>query len=149
MVKYNQSVIYKIYCNNPEIKDIYIGSTTSLKHRRYEHKYNCITTNRQIYNLKVYQYIREHGGWSNWKIVQIERYVAVDRQDLCKREMYWIETLDPKLNTRSSMKSFREREQAYKEKFDCECGGRYTCRHKSEHFKTIKHQRYLTRDKSY
>jgi hypothetical protein len=46
--------------------------------------------------------------------------------------------------------TFLERSKRYKEenkerlneKFDCECGGRYTYRHKKEHFETKKHKSY-------
>ena len=30
-----------------------------------------------------------------------------------------------------------------KEKFNCECGGKYTHNHKSRHFKTTKHQKFI------
>lgn len=30
------------------------------------------------------------------------------------------------------------------EKFNCECGGKYTYNHKLEHFRSLKHQKYLT-----
>jgi hypothetical protein len=34
----------------------------------------------------------------------------------------------------------------WSEKFECECGGCYTLNHKQEHFKSKKHQEYITRN---
>ena len=30
-IDYSNTIIYKIYCKNPEIKDIYVGHTTILR----------------------------------------------------------------------------------------------------------------------
>ena len=41
MVKYEQSIIYKLCCKNTDITNIYIGSTTSKYKRKNQHKSNC------------------------------------------------------------------------------------------------------------
>ena len=38
---------------------------------------------------------------------------------------------------------YETNKEKLKEKFDCECGGKYTHNHKSHHLKTTKHQNYL------
>ena len=38
MVNYNNSVIYKISCKDESITDTYIGATTCLARRKYDHK---------------------------------------------------------------------------------------------------------------
>jgi hypothetical protein len=38
---------------------------------------------------------------------------------------------------------YNENKDKINEKFDCECGGKFTSKHKFIHLKTIKHQKYL------
>ena len=42
------------------------------------------------HNANVYMFIREHGGWLNWSMLQVEQYEAKDKRDLETRERYWI-----------------------------------------------------------
>ena len=63
-------VIYKIVCDDmPEF--IYVGSTTNFTQRKKSHKNACNNINNKSYNYKIYQIIRENGGWENWRIVII------------------------------------------------------------------------------
>jgi len=93
MKNYNNSVIYKIFCRENEITDIYIGSTINFNKRKNLHKKDCKNK-----NIKLYNFIRENGGWDNWNIEVIENYVALDKQELCKRERYYYDLLKPSLN---------------------------------------------------
>lgn len=95
---YSRSCIYQVCCKDPDIKDIYVGSTTDLVKRRYNHKGACNNPNRDNHNALVYQFIRANGGWENWDVVQIERVVCDSSQDLCQREREVFETLKPTLN---------------------------------------------------
>lgn len=64
-------IFYKIVSEDcPDY--IYIGSTKSFRSRKYQHKNSCININQKGYNLKLYQKIRENGGWDNWKMIIIE-----------------------------------------------------------------------------
>jgi hypothetical protein len=94
MVKYNESIIYKLCCKDLEIKDEYVGSTTNFTRRKNQHKTSCNNSN----NYNVYKCIRENGGFYNWDMIEVEKYSAVDKHDLHKRERYWIEQLKPTLN---------------------------------------------------
>ncbi len=98
MVKYNESVIYKICCKDVNVKEEYVGSTTNLHRRKTCHKSNCNNVNANSYKFHVYNFIREHGNWQNWDLIEVERYNAIDKHDLHKRERYWIETLNSVLN---------------------------------------------------
>ena len=40
-IDYSKTIIYKIVCNDLNIKDCYIGSTTSFTKRKNRHKSNC------------------------------------------------------------------------------------------------------------
>jgi predicted GIY-YIG superfamily endonuclease len=62
-IDYSKCIIYKIVCNDFNVKDIYVGHTTDLIKRRSMHKYTCINENVKQHNLKIYKIIRENGGW--------------------------------------------------------------------------------------
>jgi len=162
MVKYNQSHIYKLCCKDTDITDIYIGSTTNFRHRKYEHKSCCNSINNKKHNYKVYQFIREHGGWENWTMILIENVNCNAKLELHQKERYYIEKLKPSLNqqlpsrTQEELLEYqKEHNKEYriknkdkineyqKKKFTCECGGKFTICHKNQHFKTKKHIKFL------
>ena len=60
-----QYFIYKLACDDCDF--IYVGSTKSIKDRKYKHKSKSKTS-----DFKVYQKIREYGGWENWRMVVLE-----------------------------------------------------------------------------
>ena len=55
--------IYKIYNNDMS----YIGSTKNFKSRMDNHKSACYNEKSKKYNLFIYQYIRTHNGWYDFK----------------------------------------------------------------------------------
>jgi hypothetical protein len=46
---YSNTIIYKIFCKDPIIKEIYIGHTTNFVTRKSEHKTSCKNSNIYIY----------------------------------------------------------------------------------------------------
>ena len=48
-----------------DTKYCYIGSTTNLNRRMGSHKNSCHNYLASTYHLKLYEVIREHGGWQN------------------------------------------------------------------------------------
>ena len=62
------------------------------------HKYSCNNDKNKNYNLKLYQYIKQNGGWDNWTMIQIQPYSCGSKKELETQERYFIETLKPKLN---------------------------------------------------
>ncbi len=64
-------IFYKIVCEDcPDY--IYIGSTKSFRSRKYQHKTNCNNINNKLHNLKLYNKIRENGGWDKWNMIIID-----------------------------------------------------------------------------
>ena len=101
---YSRCIIYKIVCNDLEIKDLYIGSTTEFTKRKYAHKNNCNDINSKAYNFKVYDFIRNNGGWNNWIMIEIEKFPCNDGNEARSRERHWSETLCATLNDRTPYK---------------------------------------------
>lgn len=98
IIDYSKTVIYKIVCNDLNIKDCYVGSTTDFRVRKNSHKSRCTNINSNKYHLKVYQSIRDHGDWDNWSMILIEKYPCNDHLESLQRERYWIEQLTANLN---------------------------------------------------
>ena len=108
---YSQSSIYKLCCNNPDIIDIYVGSTTGFSKRKWAHKSCCNNATSKHYNYNVYQFIRANGGWDNWSMVQIEQYNATDKRNLETRERHYIEQLGATLNKNIPTRTDKEYRQ--------------------------------------
>ena len=148
---YSKTIIYKLVCNDLNIKDVYVGHTTNFIKRKANHKKSCNSINSKGYNLKVYQTIRGNGGFENWTMVEIEKYPCNDINEACARERYYYELLNAKLNTqcpgRNSKKYREDNKDIIKEKKSkvciCECGCEYTNCHKARHLRTEKHQKLM------
>ena len=110
---YQNSVIYKLcHINDLDNENIYIGSTTNFKCRKNGHKADCNNKNSKNYNFKVYQFIRDNGGWDEWQMIPIETFSCNNKIDLKIRERYHIELLKSKLNkqipSRTHHKEYRD-----------------------------------------
>ena len=156
---FSKTLFYKLVCNDLNITECYVGHTTHFVKRRANHKNRCCNTNDKFYNLKVYKLMRETGGWENWTMVQIEHYPCNNRNEAGARERYWYELLNSNMNTqvpnRTQVEYMAEympqyyqnhREEyllKFNEKFNCECGGKYTYVNKTTHCKSKRHQKYI------
>ena len=166
MVNYNNAVIYKIYCKNTAITDCYVGSTCDYMGRKNSHKSNCNNENKsKSYNLNVYKFIRENGGWDNWEMIELIKYPCNTQRELALKEREYIELLGGTLNKQIPTRSKAEYDKAYdlerkeekrerdkaryqknkelNEKINCECGSIILKSGKSGHLKTEKHKQYL------
>lgn len=72
MTEIHDYTFYTFICNDPNIKDCYVGSTRSFRQRKRSHKYNCLREQSDRHNLKVYETIRANGGWQAWKMIPID-----------------------------------------------------------------------------
>jgi len=117
-INYSKSCIYKIVCNDINITECYVGSTTKFSTRKNQHKTNCNNENGTKYNVYVYQFIRDHGGWDNWDMLEIEKYECNDNNELKARERYWIEELKAVLNQRIPTRTKDEYYNDNKEQID-------------------------------
>ena len=117
MADYSNACIYKIACKDTNVKEIYVGSTVNFKSRVNEHRYTCNTKNRKGFNIKVYQYIRDNGGWENWEMTKIaDVKPCLDRYILRKAEGEYQKKLKPTLNTQLAGRTWIDRFPEYYKK---------------------------------
>jgi len=99
---------YKIICCDENITDFYIGSSVNMIRRKSRHKSNCNNITEINYNINLYKFIREHGGFSNWKFIVFDvKLIACDNIPQFRRikeeyEQEYINLYKPTLNTKRS-----------------------------------------------
>jgi len=78
---------YKFIHSCNEIKEFcYVGSTSNVKCRKSEHKSRCNNPDSPKYNTKLYQVMRDNGGFENFKMV-----ILGTRENLTKTEAHMVE----------------------------------------------------------
>jgi hypothetical protein len=108
-IDYSKTIIYKIVCNDLNIKDLYVGSTTDFNCRKTKHKSRCKSKDMKVYNM-----INENGGWENWSMVEIEKYPCKDSNEARARERFYYEALNAGLNAYRPIISKDELKEWYK-----------------------------------
>ena len=94
-IDYSKSIIYKIISNNPDVKEVYVGSTTDFKSRKNQHK-KC--SHYENDNIKLYKTIRDNGGWDNYSMIPIIEYPCENRIQLLIKEEEYRKELNAELN---------------------------------------------------
>lgn len=99
-VNYQNSLIYKLCCLDPNITDIYVGSTTNFQQRKKTHKRDCLNVNatKGKYNTHKCQFIRENGGWDNWNMIQLYKFPCANKRELQQEEDRCMNELKATLN---------------------------------------------------
>jgi hypothetical protein len=80
------------------IPECYVGHTTNVEVRKRKHKSCCLNANTAEHHLDVYQFIRAHGGWNNWKMEVIEQQCFANQRQAELRERELIDQFQPSLN---------------------------------------------------
>ena len=96
-IDYSNTIIYKITCNDDNIKDVYVGHTTNFVQRKYAHKQSCINEKYGI--CKLYDVIRNNGGWNNWKMEIINFFNCKDHYEARIKEQEYFVSLNANLNS--------------------------------------------------
>jgi len=96
----NDYVFYKIVCLDNSVELCYVGSTANFIKRRSDHKSICNNENSKSYNLKIYKTIREYGGWSNFKMIQLGTREQLNRREAETIEEEYRQELKATLNSR-------------------------------------------------
>jgi predicted GIY-YIG superfamily endonuclease len=164
--KINDYTFYKIVNINGDVELCYVGSTADIKQRHIHHKLSCNNPYSDKYNQKVYTTIREHGGWDEFKMIEIAFKAKITKREAEVIEEQYRQELNAELNSKRCFRSEEEKKDYQKNyqiqyrkqynidnadkikerqntKVNCECGGRYTLSNKSIHFKSKLHQQYI------
>ena len=106
-------IFYKFVCINDDVSSCYVGSTGNFKRRKDQHKSMCYKENGKQYNYKIYQTIRENGGWDNWKMIEIGKRENITKRDAEQIEEEYRTQLKADMNT---IRAFVTEEQKIKNK---------------------------------
>ena len=94
-INYENTTIYKIYCKDPNVKELYIGNTTNFVQRKHMHK--RFVKNPNCKNTKLYKVIQENGGWDNWIMEIVECFKCNNQYEAVKKEEEYFISLDATL----------------------------------------------------
>ena len=156
-IDYSNTIIYKIYCNNPENKDLYVGHTTNFVQRKHNHKQCCMNSKNLSYNLKLYQVIRSNGGWDNWTMEIVNFFKCKNGYEARVKEQEYFTSLCATLNSIEPLSKPKDdittlKIQPEKKSFYCEkCDVKYSNeklfnahinskRHKMDNLSKIQHE---------
>jgi hypothetical protein len=129
-IDYSNTIIYKIFCNDKTINDVYVGHTTNFTNRKHSHKRACCNLDNK---LKIYNTIRQNGGWDNWNMVEIAKYNCSDNTEARIKEQQHYEELNSNLNSCPP----------YSKKYDCSiCNtGSISKKMYEIHINSVKHKK--------
>jgi len=106
---------YRFACNDPEIKSSYVGHTTNFTERKAHHKHNCNSPTNKSYNYKLYQIIRDNGGFENWRMIEIESRLVKDKREAERIETEFMEKFQSDMNTYKAHRIFETEEEYCKD----------------------------------
>ena len=119
-IDYSNTIIYKITCRDPLIKDLYVGHTTNFVQRKHAHKQSCNNEKSSNYKLKLYETIRNNGNWENWKMEIINFFECKNHYEARKKEQEYFISLNATLNSIEpyAIKKLKEI-KLVKQRFNC------------------------------
>tara|TARA_R110000822_G_scaffold239820_1_gene369501 strand:- start:5 stop:685 length:681 start_codon:yes stop_codon:yes gene_type:complete len=109
-------IVYKLCCKDAD--EFYIGSTIDFHKRQLKHKSCCNNVKGNDYNLKVYKYIRDNGGFDEWNFEILELGEYENKYLLYERERFFIEQNKPSLNHKIPNRTQKEYKKDNKEKIN-------------------------------
>ena len=152
-IDYSNTIFYKIYCKDTNVTDLYIGHTTNFIQRKHAHKNSCINSKCSSYNCKLYDVIRKHNGWENWKMDIIAFHECDNLFHAKKYEQQYFEEYKATLNSIEPLPKPKPKlpvvkETKEKQTFNCDtCNVSFgTTKQYEAHNKTKKHKMLLNPD---
>ena len=98
-IDYSNTIVYKITCKDPSIQDVYVGHTVNFVQRKKAHQLSCMNSNYSNHNCKVYNVIRNNGGWDNWSMGIIAFYNCKDLDEARQKEQAHFVALNATMNS--------------------------------------------------
>jgi hypothetical protein len=113
-IDYSKCCIYKIeHIDNENLT--YVGHTTDFNKRKGHHKSSCKNNNSKAFNYKLYQMIRNNGGFEMFKMIEICKYPCNDKREAERKENEVMKELKVNMNTVRSFTTEEEKKQYYEE----------------------------------
>ena len=139
-------VMYKIIPKNKNLNYCYVGHTTDFPSRKYQHKLACINETHTKMHFKLYQVIRENGGYNEWQIIEIEKFnnktnleARIREQELIIEHKANLNTLNAYITEDERAANKKEITQKYREK-NKELLKEQTKKYKEDHKEIITEQ---------
>jgi hypothetical protein len=153
-IDYSNTIIYKITCKDSMVSDLYVGHTTNFVQRKHAHKQSCINEKSPNHKCKLYEVIRNNGGWINWKMEIINFFNCKTHYEARKKEQEYFVSLNATLNSIEPYaipkpREVIEKNKIIKEVLHCkECNKYFNNKDLLEtHNKTNKHMKNLEPNK--
>ena len=108
-IDYTKTHFYKIVCKDTDITECYVGHTTDFSKRKSQHKRMTTNENDRHYDIYLYQFIRENGGWDNWEMINIETRSCKDSLEAKTIEREFTEKLKANLNRVKAVETQEEK----------------------------------------
>jgi predicted GIY-YIG superfamily endonuclease len=140
---YPVGYVYKLSCLNSGYD--YFGSTNNLVNRLAKHKHKD--------NECVSKSIIEKDNYTFETVLTLHN---ISLYDLVMKEKWFIQN-NPCINNRTPLPTleemkgydkeyYEENKERFNEKINCECGGRYTTKHKTRHLKSKIHTEWVSKN---
>ena len=116
-------IMYKICPKNKNLNLCYVGHTSNFISRKNQHKIQSINLECSKSHQKIYETIRNNGGWDEWEMVEIEKFNSKTKLEARIREQELIKEYNANLNTLKAFVTEEERKEIKKritEKFRIE-----------------------------
>ena len=98
-IDYSNTIIYKITCKDTSVTDVYVGHTTNFVQRKHAHKQSCNSDKTANHKCKLYDVIRNNGGWLNWQMEIIHFLNCHDHYEARQKEQEYFILLNATLNS--------------------------------------------------
>ena len=109
-IDYSNTIIYKITCKDDNINDVYVGHTTNFVQRKHAHKISCTNIKSSNHTCRLYEVIRNNGGWDNWKMEIINFFNCKDHYEARKKEQEYFILLKATLNSIEPVRSLKPKQ---------------------------------------
>tara|TARA_R110000824_G_scaffold81230_5_gene204211 strand:- start:603 stop:1148 length:546 start_codon:yes stop_codon:yes gene_type:complete len=102
--------LYRLQSKDEKIREIYISSTWDFTISEDYHRNACSIPEHPEYNKKVHIFIREHGGWSNWDLIELYAFTCAGITERLTKEQSYRGNCLPSLNDGRNIKHVQHNE---------------------------------------
>ena len=120
----NDYTFYKITNINGDVDLGYVGSTSNMKQRRRAHKSDCYNINTRRHHLKLYETIRAHGGFDEFKFIELGYAKQISLNDAHIIEEHYRVNLMSNLNTNRCRLTYGQRLENMKQDYHLDKGAK-------------------------